>query len=192
MNKLSIIAATAASLYLCAPSALAQGGEQYIGEVKAFGFNFCPRGWLPAHGQTIKVSDNQALFSLYGTRFGGDGRTSFGLPDFRGRTLVHRGQGPGLSPRRVGDKYGSEITTQNIAHSHDFIVSETAPTLNSPTGATFGNFGQAAYGVKTETPSIALNSASISTEGVRSITNMMPTIALNYCVSTTGIYPPRN
>lgn len=89
-------------------SAPAQARDPFIGEIMQFGGNFCPRGWAMTNGQLLAISQNQALFSLLGTSFGGDGRTTFGLPDLRGRVAVGVGRGPGLSEYRVGKKGGRE------------------------------------------------------------------------------------
>lgn len=83
--------------------------EPFLGQIMITGSNFCPRGWVEANGQLVSISSNSALFSLYGTTYGGDGRTTFGLPDLRGRVPVHKGQGPGLSLRRLGEVAGSDV-----------------------------------------------------------------------------------
>ncbi len=96
--------------------------QPYLGDVKIMGFNFCPRGWLPAEGSLVAIAQNQALFSLYGTMYGGDGRTTFGLPDFRGREVVNSGTGAGLLPINQGARRGSEGFNLGVAqmpqHSH--------------------------------------------------------------------------
>jgi len=92
-----------------ATSAPVQAREPFIGEIMQFGGNFCPRGWAKTEGQLLAISQNSALFSLLGTNYGGDGRTTFGLPDFRGRVAIAPGTGPGLSNYRLGEKGGSEF-----------------------------------------------------------------------------------
>ncbi|MEQ9567295.1 MAG: tail fiber protein, partial [Pseudomonadales bacterium] len=98
--------------------------EPFVGEIRMFAGNFAPRGWAYCDGQLLAVSQNDALFSLLGTIYGGDGRTTFGLPDMRGRIPLHAGTGPGLSPRRLGSKSGSEKETLTVnqlaSHSHGF------------------------------------------------------------------------
>ena len=96
----------AAGLTAVAPAQA--GTEDYLGEVKLVGYNFCPRGTIAAEGQTLPIADNTALFSLYGTTYGGDGRDTFGLPDLQGRTVIGGGQGDDLTPRSVGNKGGTE------------------------------------------------------------------------------------
>jgi microcystin-dependent protein len=100
--------------------------EPFLGQIQAFGFNFAPRGWAFCDGQLLPISSNTALFSLLGTTYGGDGRSTFALPDLRGRSIVHPGTGPGLSPIRQGDRGGAESVTLNIAnlpsHNHTATV----------------------------------------------------------------------
>ena len=106
----------------------AQAFEPFLGEVRTFGFNFCPRGWAAADGQLLPISQYSALFALFGTIYGGDGRTTFALPDLRGRFVMHQGTGPGLSPRTIGEKRGVEtvtLTTPQIpSHAHDVLVGD--------------------------------------------------------------------
>lgn len=100
----------------------AQAGiDEYLGEIITVGFNFCPRGTLEADGRLLPINENTALFSLYGTYYGGDGRTTFALPDLRGRTIVGAGQGPGLTERRLAEKGGIEndIAAPALAHEGD-------------------------------------------------------------------------
>ena len=98
------------------------GAYPFIGEIMMVGFNFAPRSWAMCDGQLLQIAQNSALFSLLGTTFGGDGRTTFGLPDLRGRTAIHPGFGPGLSDRRWGEKAGSEANVMTIgqmpSHTH--------------------------------------------------------------------------
>lgn len=121
--------------------------EPFIGEIKAVGFNFCPRGWAEADGQLIAISQNQALFSLYGTIYGGDGRTTFALPDLRGRVPIHEGSGPGLSTYAQGSKGGSETISNSITLQQDNLpnVISASATIDGITaslsdGAISGSF----------------------------------------------------
>ena len=101
--------------------------EPFIAQISLFGGNFAPRGWALCDGQLLPISQNTALFSLLGTTYGGDGRTTFGLPDMRGRALLHAGSGPGLSTRRIGQEGGNERVTLSIgempSHNHGASVS---------------------------------------------------------------------
>lgn len=101
-----MVGAITASIFVSCTGAKA---EPFLGQVMITGSNFCPRGWAEANGQLVAISTNDALFSLYGTMYGGDGRTTFGLPDLRGRVPIHRGEGPGLSPRTIGSAAGSDV-----------------------------------------------------------------------------------
>jgi microcystin-dependent protein len=112
--------------------------EPFIGEIRMFGGNFTPRGWAPCNGQLLSIAQNTALFSILGTTFGGDGRTTFGLPDLRGRVPMHQGQGPGLTPRTLGESGGREAVALTPAempsHAHTLSASDQVGTANSPTG----------------------------------------------------------
>ena len=170
--------------------------ESFTGEIRAFGFNFVPRGWAACDGQLLAISQNDALFSLLGTTYGGDGRTTFALPDLRGKTPLHQGSGPGLTPRTLGSHGGSETNTLSVnnlpAHGHAF-----APPSNS--GA--GNTDSATGSFPAQTAEDNYNSASNSamgagntgnTGGGLAVNNMQPYLAINYCISLFGIYPSRN
>lgn len=174
-----------------APEAIAQ--EDYLGEIKIVGFNFCPRGTAPADGQLLAISSNSALFSLYGTIYGGDGRTTFALPDLRGRAPIHTGQGPGLTNRQIGSRGGAESVTLNTqeipAHSHSMHTAATAG--GSPEDAAEHQ------GLVTGTlPNDAsVNSGTVTfsnTGGTQAHNNMSPFQTVNYCVVLQGIYPSRN
>ena len=110
--------------------------EPFVGEIRMFAGNFAPRGWAFCDGQLLSVSDNDALFSLLGTIYGGDGRTTFGLPDLRGRIPIHAGQGSGLSNRRLGSKGGAEQVTvtvnQTPTHTHDWKATDGLAQNDSP------------------------------------------------------------
>ena len=112
--------------------------EPFVGEIRMFAGNFAPRGWAYCDGQLLAVSQNDALFSLFGTIYGGDGRTTFGLPDLRGRFPIHAGQGPGLSNRRLGSKGGAETVTvtanQLPSHTHPIKGTNDNATASDPAG----------------------------------------------------------
>jgi len=170
--------------------------EPFVGEIRMFAGNFAPRGWAFCDGQLLAVSQNDALFSLYGTIYGGDGRTTFGLPDMRGRIPIHAGSGPGLSPRRLGAKSGAEKVTLTVnqlpSHSHIYNASTTAATANSPDGALIGE--SPSIDIFSELPpSVDLATNAITNVGgSRSHTNLMPYLCVNFIVALFGIYPSRN
>ncbi len=169
--------------------------EPFVGQIKIFAGNFAPRGWAFCDGQLLAVSQNDALFSLLGTIYGGDGRTTFGLPDLRGRIPLHAGQGPGLSNRRLGSKGGSENETltynQLPSHTHDFQANSVAGTNVDPAGHVFAQAPIPVYDASA--PNVSLNDVSIdNTGGSQPHTNLMPTLCVNFIVALFGIYPSRN
>lgn len=173
--------------------------EPFIGEIRMFAGNFAPRGWALCDGQLLAVSQNDALFSLLGTIYGGDGRTTFGLPDLRGRLPMHTGTGPGLSPRNMGSKIGSEtvnLTSANQvpSHNHDMRVSSAAGTQNTPSGG----FLASSPGVRLFRPTppvgipLATDTVGSSPGGSQSHTNVMPYLCVNFIIALLGVYPSRN
>lgn len=174
--------------------------EPFVGEIRMFAGNFAPRGWAFCDGQLLAVSQNDALFSLFGTIYGGDGRTTFALPDLRGRIPIHAGTGPGLSPRNLGAKAGLERVSLTVGalppHRHAFNAVSEAGTETSPTGNTFA---PVAAGNMYRTPStspalpfISLASDALANAGNgQSHTNLMPALCVNFIVSLFGVYPSR-
>lgn len=174
--------------------------EAYIGEVRIFAGNFAPRGWALCDGQLLAISQNTALFSLIGTMYGGDGRTTFALPDLRGRVVVHPGQGLGLTRRQIGEKGGSETNTLTIAQipAHSHTASATNPVFNDeantddPTGKYPAVSGENMYSDQT-TGDGAIPEISIgNTGGGQAVNNMQPFLGINYIICLQGIFPPRN
>lgn len=170
--------------------------EPFVGEIRMFAGNFAPRGWAFCDGQLLAVSQNDALFSLLGTIYGGDGRTTFGLPDLRGRIPIHAGDGPGLSPRRLGAKGGAEKVTLTVnqlpSHHHTLNASSTAATGNSPQDAFVGDSPSVDVFIESA-PSVNMSSASItSVGGSRSHTNEMPFLCVHFIIALFGIYPSRH
>ncbi len=173
--------------------------EPFVGEIRMFAGNFAPRGWAFCDGQLLAVSQNDALFSLLGTIYGGDGRTTFGLPDMRGRINLHAGSGPGLSDRRLGAKGGAEnvtLTTNQLpSHNHGVPVTSAVTTDRNPTGKLLAQLdpSSALYESGNEFTDAQLSSAAVeNTGGSRSHSNMMPFICINYIIALFGIYPSRN
>jgi microcystin-dependent protein len=169
--------------------------EPFVGEIRMFAGNFAPQGWAFCDGQLLAVSQNDALFSLLGTTYGGDGRTTFGLPDLRGRIPIHAGNGPGLSPRPLGSKGGTEAETltvnQMAAHSHAFQGAAQAADIPDPAGNMTAKSATTDAYLK-EAPGSALASGAVtSTGGSQSHTNLMPFLCVNFIVALFGIYPSR-
>ncbi len=170
--------------------------EPFVGEIRMFAGNFAPRGWAFCDGQLLAVSQNDALFSLLGTIYGGDGRTTFGLPDLRGRIPLHQGTGPGLSARRLGSKGGAEkvtLTTNQLAsHSHDWNANTGVGDASAPQGKmTAQSPAPRLYRNEDQTTNLA-SSTITNTGGSGSHTNLMPTLCIHFIIALFGIYPSRN
>lgn len=165
-----------------------------IGEVKMFAGNFAPRGWAKLHGQLLPISSNSALFSILGTQFGGDGRTTFALPDMRGRAAIGEGNGPGLNLVRQGQRLGTETTTlsnRNMPNlSGTGILEVLMDTGNTVTVAkTRGN----QPGVKINVPERAEVQAVIEYTGQNEeFENRQPSLGMNYIICLQGYYPSRS
>jgi len=170
--------------------------EPFVGEIRMFAGTFAPRGWAFCDGQLLAVSENDALFSLLGTTYGGDGRNTFGLPDMRGRLSVHAGSGPGLTTRRLGAKGGAEhvtLTTNQLpSHNHDYYGSSITGNTSTPNDKVVASrVGNASYTESTATTTMAPNSVSSVGES-RSHTNVMPFLCVNYIIALFGIFPSKS
>ena len=170
--------------------------EPFVGEIRMFAGNFAPRGWAFCDGQLLAVSQNDALFSLLGTIYGGDGRTTFGLPDMRGRIPLHQGHGPGLSERRLGSKGGSEketLTTNQLAsHTHEFMANTTTADSGDPTNRVLAAVsGFNLYRADIQDVSLAQGEIH-NAGGSQSHTNLMPTLCVHFIIALVGIYPSRH
>ena len=172
--------------------------EPFIGQIIMFGGNFAPRGWALCDGTLLSISQYQALFSILGTTYGGDGRTTFALPDLRGRVAIHEGTGPGLRNRRLGEKGGVEevtlTTTQIPSHNHTAVMNGSDEDADSD--ELNGNFlanHQAFHSASSQ--GVTLNGGAISvgnTGGSQGHTNMQPYTVVNYIIALTGTYPSRD
>ena len=170
--------------------------EPYVGEIRMFAGNYAPAGWALCDGQLLPVSENDALFSLFGTTYGGDGRTTFGLPDLRGRIPIHAGSGPGLTPRVLGQPGGTEqvqLTTTNLpSHTHPLRASTTIADQTSPTDNVVAQ-PNAADLYFAATPSTPLAATALSQVGGSDIhDNVMPFQCVNFIVSLVGIFPSKH
>ena len=169
--------------------------EPFVGQITMFAGNFAPRGWAFCDGQLMAVNQNDALFSLYGTIYGGDGRTTFGLPDLRGRTPIHAGPGPGLTNHRLGSKGGQEtvtLTTSEMpSHDHAFNASNDIATIHEAAGKVFAVAPANFY--EDQERNVNLNTGSITnTGGNRSHNNIMPYLCIHFIVALFGVYPSRS
>lgn len=165
--------------------------EPFLAEIRMVGFNFAPRGWSFCDGQILPINQNQSLYSLLGTTYGGDGRTTFALPDLRGRTPIHVD-----TSHREGQKGGEETHTLSAAempqHNHVQMATSQSASQSTPGGnilaATTGNI----YGAKPAAAS-TLNTGSIAhVGGGQAHDNMQPYLAVNFCIALQGLFPSRN
>lgn len=170
--------------------------DPFVAEIRIFPFNFAPRGWAFCEGQLIPISQNTALFSLLGTTYGGDGKSTFALPNLKGRSPLQQGQGPGLSPRELGESGGAEAVTltaeQMPGHAHGLQAS-TSATSGSPAGGSLANVasGAAVYRMPgTVTKLMGADMVAAAGSGLPH-NNRQPYLALNFCIAMQGIYPPR-
>lgn len=174
--------------------------DPFIGEIKMYGFGWAPRGWATCDGQLIPISQNQALFSLLGTTYGGDGRTTFALPNLQGRLPMHQGDGPGRTPRRMGQAGGQEqvtLTTQQLpAHNHTLEVDNSSGRTGGansadPAGHVLGRPNTKIYSDRA--PDSQMDSKTIGdTGGNQAHDNMPPFQVINFCIALVGLYPSRN
>lgn len=174
--------------------------DPFIGEIKIVAFNFPPRNWARCDGQLLAISQNTALFSLLGTYYGGDGRTTFGLPDLRGRFPMHYGSGPGLSPRSISERSGTETNTLSVAnlaaHSHSgtVITSLAEGDRTDPSGAFLARPEEPVQPFAGTTGgTMGANSVQTYNAGSnQAVNNMPPYLALNFVIALFGIYPAQN
>jgi microcystin-dependent protein len=182
----------------------------FIGMIQIFGFEWPPRGWARCDGAILAINNYTALFSLIGTIYGGDGRTTFKLPDLRGRVPVHSGSGPGLTTRSIGQQGGAETTTLNQnnlpSHSHTAVVggdvkmpvSEGDPNTDAIAGAFLTNQSTDFYHDTASTGEFAgalVNQITVTLQNTGNNTafnNMQPYLVMNYCIALEGIFPSRN
>lgn len=175
--------------------------DPYVGEIRAVGFNFAPTGWALCNGQLLPISQNTALFSILGTNYGGDGKSTFGLPDLRGSFPLGQGDGPGLSPHFVGEQGGAAtvtlLQTEMPNHTHTVAAATAAGTQASPENAVWG---QARYGRVADLQYVPPggSAAAMSPQalqpagGSQPHNNMPPFLTVNFIIALFGIFPPRS
>ena len=176
--------------------------EPFVGQILFFPFNFPPRGFAFCQGQLLPISQNTALFSLLGTTYGGDGITTFGLPDLRGRLPIGQGQGPGLSSYVVGQEAGTESVTLTVsqmpAHNHLLFATTATGSQPHPTNTSFPAtlIGTGTlYAIPGTNPLLqgAMNANSVSFQGgSQPHENRMPALAINFIIALEGVFPSRN
>ena len=174
--------------------------EPFLAEIRIVGFNFAPRGWAFCDGQILPINQNQSLYSLLGTTYGGDGRTSFALPDLRGRVPIHVGQSDGGTDHRQGQKSGEESHTLSAAempqHKHTPHASGNVGTSPSPQGNYWaqvtGTVGNSYADPGQSSPGNAMNNPVVNVGGGQAHNNMQTFIAVYFCIALRGLFPSRN
>lgn len=199
----SIIVAMSSVFALLTTSPLsvrdADAQDPYIGEIRWVGFNFAPPGWHLCDGQLLQISQFTAVFALLGTQFGGDGKTTFALPDLRGRVVIGQGPGPGLTPRSIGDAAGDEAITLTVnqmpTHSHPAMASSNTASSDAPGGRVLANATADGPDPKIYSSgqgNVALGASTIgSVGGGEAQNNMPPFVTLNCIIALQGIFPSR-
>lgn len=175
--------------------------DPFVGEIKMFAGNFAPRNWAFCDGQLLAISQNSALFSLLGTIYGGDGRTTFGLPDLRGRVPMHMGAGPGLSPHPIGASGGVEAVTLTVnqlpAHTHDqasLRATGNPADTSDPASNSLGLadvYSSAPPDVDLAAGSVVADANTGAAGGGQSHANMPPYQAISFIICLAGLYPSR-
>lgn len=198
MKNLIATATLALGLSVGLPGAPAMADEPFIGEISWFAGNFAPRGWAFCDGQLLSIAQNTALFSIIGTIYGGDGRSTMALPNMQGRAPLHAGNGPGLTPRRQGERGGTTTTTMTVqnlpnhTHTAEAKASGAAADSAAPAGLPLG--GATAYASR-GTPDTNMNGGTVAigtTGGQQAANNLQPSIAVNCIIALQGLYPSRS
>jgi microcystin-dependent protein len=174
--------------------------DPFVAEIRIFPFTFAPKGWAFCNGQLMPLSQNTALFSLLGVTYGGDGKSTFALPNLQGSAAMHPGQGPGLSPRQLGEVGGTETVTllepEMPAHSHSLVASNEFGEDRKPGNeAVARSTGGPLYGplpVAPATLTAMAPMAVVPAGGSLPHNNMMPYLTLNFCIALQGVFPPRS
>jgi microcystin-dependent protein len=169
--------------------------DPFVGEIRIVGFNFAPVGWATCDGQLLPISQNTALFSLLGTTYGGNGQSTFALPNLQGRAPIHAGQGTGLTPRSLGETGGQSTVAltaaQMPAHGHQALSVSTAATRTSPAGNVWASSGTRPY--SNQVPNVVMAPGALgSTGGTAPHNNLQPYVTLLFIIAMQGVFPPRS
>ncbi|MFZ0302082.1 MAG: tail fiber protein [Terracidiphilus sp.] len=172
--------------------------DQFLGEIRLFPFNFAPYEWATCSGQILPLSQNTALFALLGTQYGGNGTSTFALPNLQGRVALDQGSGLGLTPRTIGEIAGSATVTllasEIPAHTHGLKCATTVGNAANPSGNSFGSAerGKPPGYAATGGAALVMNPSAVgNTGGGEPHDNMQPYLTMNYCIALTGIFPSR-
>ncbi|QWT18980.1 tail fiber protein [Bacillus sp. NP157] len=170
--------------------------DQYVGEMRLFAFSRIPNGWLACNGALLAINQYEVLYALIGTTYGGDGVTTFAVPDLRGRVPMHQGQGNGLSPHPIGMVSGTEsvtlLTSQLPMHTHPLTVTSANATQFSPAGVQLGALGSDTTYATDATGAGTFPMAPLMVQPAGSNQphdNMMPTLVASMCIAYVGVYP---
>lgn len=193
MKKITFLACMAI-MVLSGTKAFSQ--DPYVGEIRMFAGNFAPTGWALCNGQLLSIQQNVALFSLLGTNYGGNGTTTFALPDLRGRVPMHQGAGPGLTSREVGETGGTENNTLTVAqlpsHNHTVNAVVADGNQNSPESSYPANTKILDKEYSNAAPSAIMNPAMIGNTGSNQpVNNVQPFTSVTFIIALNGIFPPR-
>lgn len=168
--------------------------DPFIGEIRMFGGNFAPRGWAFCNGQILPIAQNTALFSLLGTTYGGNGQTTFALPNLQGRMPMHAGQGPGLSPRALGQSLGEVAHTLTVselpAHTHELRGAGSASTGTPSAGVALGTGPRVYRSAPANT--VGMTTPLSMSGGSQPHQNRSPYLGLSFIIALQGIFPARN
>lgn len=172
--------------------------EPFLGEIRAWGCTYAPRGWATCDGQLLPISQNTQLFAVIGTQFGGDGRTTVALPNLAGGVPVGQGAGPGLTPRQIGERGGGEtvmLTREQLpTHGHALRAFSGRSSSATPNDESVfaGSTTNDLYGSQAPDTALATSTVSVATGGGQPHDNMMPYLAVNVCIALEGVFPPRD
>jgi microcystin-dependent protein len=170
----------------------------YIGEIRLFGFSRTPSGWQACDGSILPISQYDTLFSLIGTTYGGDGQSTFAVPDMRGQVPLHQGQGSGLTNRIIGERAGVESVTllpaQMPGHVHGLSATTLAANATAPAGTVeLGAIsGDTLYATDLDVGSVATGPSTTTAGNTQPHDNLMPTLTVQFCIALEGIYPQQN
>lgn len=171
--------------------------DPFIAEIRMFAFNFAPRGWATCDGQILPLSQNTALFSLLGTNFGGNGQTTFALPNLASRFAIGTGQGPGLAAVNLGESAGESVHAliqgEMPSHSHGLMATSSATTGTPSPAALLANTATGASAYRIPGALVAMSAESLAPAGGSlPHENRQPYLGVNFCIALQGIFPPRN
>lgn len=176
---------------------MSQFTDAFMGEIRMFAGSFAPEGWALCQGQVLPIVEYQALFSILGSNYGGDGRSTFALPDLRGRVPVQQGTGPGLTPVALSQQFGYEgvkLTTLNLpAHTHNTLCSSGSGTKDSPVGNYAADEGHGGFKLYSEQGDAMMGKTSVAGNAdPEAIRLSQPSLGINFIIAIEGTYPPRS